>query len=156
MYCHKTYKTKVGRHNQNTSDFLQSLGWSCGSRVLVIFPDHFKELTPFSTWVRNDVVSTMKEGETIDKYTLHMSMPPTLEARLYQTMFAFGNHIRVSNVEEHLTTFDSGVAATFEWECRLGPNDRRPILAKLEYVGWVEEILELNYSVLRIMVLLCN
>jgi hypothetical protein len=98
----------------------------------------------------------MKQGETIDKYTLHMSMPPTLEARSYRTMFVFGNHICVSNVEKHLTTFDSGVATTFEWECRLGPNDWRLILAKLEYVGWVEEILELNYGVLKTMVLLCN
>jgi hypothetical protein len=71
-------------------------------------------------------------------------------------MFVFGNHICASSVEDHLTTFDSGVATTFEWECRLGPNDRRPIIAKLEYVGWVEEILELNYGVLKIVVLLCN
>jgi hypothetical protein len=27
---------------------------------------------------------------------------------------------------------------------------------KLEYIGWVEEILELNYKVLKIVVLLCN
>ncbi|CAM6062576.1 unnamed protein product [Sphagnum tenellum] len=98
----------------------------------------------------------MKEGETIDKYTLHVSMPPTLEARSYRTMFAFGNHFHVSNVEEHLTTFDSGVVATFEHECRSRPNDQRPILAKLEYVGWVEEILELNYGALKTMVLLCD
>jgi hypothetical protein len=108
MYCHKT---KVGRRNQDKNDFLQSLGRSCGSRVLVIFLDHLKELSPFSTWVRSDVVSTMKEGETIDKYTLHMSMPPTLEVRSHRIMFVFGNHIRISNVE-HLTTFDSGVAGT--------------------------------------------
>jgi hypothetical protein len=46
--------------------------------------------------------------------------------------------------------------ATFEQECVLGSNDQRPILAKLEYVGWVEEILELNYGVFNIVVLLCN
>ncbi len=104
--------------------------------------------------LKDAVVLAMKEGETIEKDVLHMSMPPTLEARLYQTMFAFGNQIHVSSVEEHLTTFDSGVVATFEQECRLGTNDWRPILAKLEYVGWVEEILELNYGVLKIVVLL--
>lgn len=30
-----------------------------------------------------------------------------------------------------------------------------PILVKLEYVGWVEEILALNYGVLNIVVMLC-
>ncbi len=41
-------------------------------------------------------------------------MPPTLEVRSYQTMYAFGNHIRVSSAEKHLATCDSGVAITFE------------------------------------------
>jgi hypothetical protein len=104
----------------------------------------------------NDVVSTMKEGETIDKYTLHVSMSPTFEARSYRTMFAFGNRFHVSNVEEHLTTFDSGMAATFEHECRSRPNDQRPLLAKIGVCRGVEEILELNYGVLKTMVLLCN
>jgi hypothetical protein len=38
----------------------------------------------------------------------------------------------------------------------IGLDDQRPIFAKLEYVGWVEEILELNYGVLNIIVLLRN
>jgi hypothetical protein len=55
-----------------------------------------------------------------------------------------------------LTTLNNGVATTFEQECILGPNEQKPIIAKLEYVGWVEEILELNYGVLKIVMLLCN
>jgi len=43
-----------------------------------------------------------------------MSMPPTLEAWSYSVMYVFGNHIWVSSVEEHLTTFDNVVVATFE------------------------------------------
>lgn len=72
-------------------------------------------------------------------------------------MLAFGNHNRVSNVKEHLTTQNNCiVAAIFEQECVSRPNDRRPMVAKLEYVGWVEEILELNYGILNFVVLLCN
>jgi hypothetical protein len=70
-------------------------------------------------------------------------------------MWAFVNRIHVSSVE-HLTTCDSGLAATFEQECVLGPNDSNLVLAKLDYVGWVEEILELNYGVLKTVVLFCN
>jgi hypothetical protein len=40
--------------------------------------------------------------------------------------------------------------------CFLGPNDQRHVVANLEYVGWVEEIMEVNYGVLNTMVLLCN
>jgi hypothetical protein len=67
-----------------------------------------------------------------------------------------GNHICVLSAEKHLTTSDCGVATTFEQECILGWNDQRPILAKLEYVGWAEKIFELNYGVLNTVVLLCN
>jgi hypothetical protein len=69
-------------------------------------------------------------------------------------MYVFGNHIHVASVEEHLTTRDNGLVATFEQAYVLGPNDQRLVIAR--YVGWVEEILELNYGVLNIVVLLCN
>ncbi len=43
-----------------------------------------------------------------------------------------------------MTTCGSGVMTKFEHECVLGPNDQCPILVKLEYVGWAEEILALT------------
>jgi hypothetical protein len=86
---------------------------------------------------------------------LHMSMPSTLKARSYWIMHVFDNHICVSSAkcQKHLT-FDNGVVTTFDHDCRSMPNVQWPILAKLEYVGWVEEILELNYGILKIVVLL--
>lgn len=74
-------------------------------------------------------------------------MPPTLEDRSYRSMYAFGNHIHVVSAKEHLTTHDNGVIATFEQACVLGSNDQRLVIAKLEYIGWVEEILELTIVV---------
>jgi hypothetical protein len=38
-----------------------------------------------------------------------MSMPPTLEATTCHAMYVFGNHLRVSSGEKHLTTRDSGI-----------------------------------------------
>jgi hypothetical protein len=38
----------------------------------------------------------------------------------------------------------------------LGPNEQQPVVAKLEYVGRIEEILELNYGVLNTIVFFCN
>jgi hypothetical protein len=73
-------------------------------------------------------------------------MPPTFNAKSYQTMWAFGNHLHVSSVEEHLTTCDNGVTSIFEQECVLRPIDQRWVFAKLEYVGWVDEISKLNYG----------
>jgi hypothetical protein len=61
-------------------------------------------------------------------------------------MYAYGNHIRVKNVETNLVTMDSGVVATFTTMCKSSGQDSSPIKANLEYVGWVEKILELDYG----------
>jgi hypothetical protein len=45
---------------------------------------------------------------------------------------------------------------TFEQECRIHSNDQNLITTSIEYVGWIEEILELNYGRFQIVILLCN
>jgi hypothetical protein len=44
-------------------------------------------------------VVALNDGDTIDEDIVHMSMPPTLKAMPYQTMYVYGNHIRVTTVE---------------------------------------------------------
>lgn len=70
--------------------------------------------------------------------------------------YFFGNHFKVANPKKHLTTNDNGVGIILKQECILRPNDESPILTKLEYIGWVEKNFELNYGVLKIVVLFCN
>ena len=62
----------------------------------------------------------------------------------------------MKSAERNLTIVDCGVAATFEQECRSGPQDQNTIMAQVEYVGWVEEILELDYGRFQVTVFLCN
>jgi len=102
---------------------------------------------PFATWIKASIIVALNDGDTIDNDIMHVSMPPTMEAMSYRTMYAYGNHIHVANAKEHLTINDCGLVAIFEQKCISSPNDQRLVLAKLEYVGQVEEILELNYGV---------
>ncbi len=62
-----------------------------------MFPYHLKEVLPFLEWIRNSITTTVKEENKIEKDAMHVSMPPTFEARSYQAMWVFGNHIRVSS-----------------------------------------------------------
>ena len=71
-------------------------------------------------------------------------------------MSAFGNHLCIASVEAHLKTYDSGVAATFSCSWVSGIKDKNPIVASIDYVGNVEEILELNYGGLKVTVLACR
>jgi len=118
-----------------------------------VFKYHLKEVIPFPKWIKNSIIIIVKEGDKIEKNVVHVSMPPTLEAKSYQALWVFGNHIRVSSVEKHLTTHDTGVTTIFEHECMSGPNYHRLVVAKLECVGWFEDILELNYRVLSLVLL---
>jgi len=76
---------EVAEQNKERHEFLHLLGGT-PSRALV-FPNNFKEVPPFLEQIRTTIVLGIKDGEHVDKDTLHMSMPPTLEARSYQTMY---------------------------------------------------------------------
>ncbi len=61
-------------------------------------------MPPFPVWIRTAISNAIKDGEEIDKDTLHMSMPPTL-GRSYHLIYALGKHIKVSslkNIQKHL------------------------------------------------------
>jgi hypothetical protein len=62
-------------------------------------------MPPFPLWTRNAISNAIKDGEEIDKDTLHMSMPPTLATRSYHLIYALGKHIKVSSlkiIQKHL------------------------------------------------------
>jgi hypothetical protein len=40
-----------------------------------------------------------------------------MEAMLYRTMYAYGNHIHVASAKKHLMINDCGIVATFEQKC---------------------------------------
>jgi hypothetical protein len=61
-------------------------------------------------------------------------------------MYALGNHLRVASVEQHLSAQDFGVVTTFEQECQSHSINRNPMMASLKYVGWIEEILKVNFG----------
>jgi hypothetical protein len=73
----------------------------------------------------------------------------------YCSVTAYGMHIRVRSAEEEKNTSDSSVAATFMQPRRGTENDAIPSLVPVEYVGWVEEIVELNYGGHCVIVLVC-
>ena len=79
---------------------------------------------------------------------------PSTTASRYRSMYGFGYHYRVRSAETHLKSSNSGIAATFLRECRFGMRDRNPVVAPVEYVGQLEEIIELDYSVFWQVVLI--
>ena len=62
----------------------------------------------------------------------------------------------VHSAEGILTTVNSGVDAAFFQHCCSSVHARNLKGANLEYVGWVEEILAVDYSRYELVVLYCN
>ncbi len=79
-----------------------------------MFPNDLAPLPPFAMWIKSSIALAIRNAEIIDKNMVHMSMPPTLEAMSYRSMYAYGNHICVSSAEKHLRTNDCGIMVTFE------------------------------------------
>lgn len=127
-----------------------------GRRIRFTFPRELQSLPPVSEWVQEEVQRQQQEGIAVDAMVVDTSRGPLLIAAAYKSMYAFGNHFRVLSSERPRKTCDSGVAATFTQLCRNSSRDGNPLSAEVEYVGHIEEILELNYRRHCLVVLVCD
>ena len=111
----------------------------------------------FHIWFPKAVIWAIEDGdEEVPQDVKALMLPPSDIAKSYRSMYAFGNHIRVRSAKAQWTTTDSGVAATFRQLCHVGIKDRNLRAVELEYVGWVEEILSVDYGHFEVVVLYCN
>jgi hypothetical protein len=106
--------------------------------------------------VQEEVRLERQSGVRVDAMVVDIARGPMNVAAAYKSMYAFGNHFRVLSSETPLKTCDSGVAATFRQVCRNGIRDANQTNADVEYVGHIEEILELNYRRHCLVVLVCD
>ena len=118
------------------------------------FPAELAELPPFGLWLKQTVAEKVASGVEVDPDVEAISKFPAPIAMKYRSMYAYGYKYRVQSAETSLKTCDSGIAATFVRECRFGIRDQNPVFAPVEYVGSLEEILELNYGTLKQVVLI--
>ena len=123
----------------------------------VPFPPELAGPKTFSAWLEELVEErTSIDPEGVEADVKCLSKLPSEMATKYRSMWAFGNHPCMAGVEQHLKTCDSCVAATFRrpWRSRAG--DLNPVVGDVEYVGQLEEIVELNYRGLCVIVLFCS
>lgn len=126
-------------------------------RRVVPYPPELAEPKPFTEWLEETVYQRFTENaESVEADVLALSKVPSELATKYRSMWAFGNHLRLASAETHLKTCDSGVAAIFRRPCRAGLRDQNHVLADVEYVGQVHEIIEVNYGRLCVIVLFCS
>ncbi|KAG0572319.1 hypothetical protein KC19_VG084600 [Ceratodon purpureus] len=117
------------------------------------FPPHLSEIQPFPEWLRDTVQAQILTDMYVDEMVEAISKFPLLVAKKYCSLYSYGYHLRVQSAEEHLKTCDSGIAGTFIRACRAGVGDRNIVVAPVEYVGSLDEIIELDYGIFTQVVL---
>ena len=127
-----------------------------GRRTRFAYPASLSKILEFAQWVIEEVRRDQQVGGILDPMVVDTARGPLNVAHAYKSMYAFGNHYRVLSSEQPLRTCDSGVAATFKQVCRNGSRDVNQVNADVEYVGHIEEILELNYRRHCVVVLVCD
>ena len=121
------------------------------------YPLGMEEIAPFAKWLEEDVQKAMEEGEEIPNDVQDSSKLPSLQAKKFKSMFAYGYHYRVKSAEQRSTsTCDSGMAAIFHQPCRSGRRDQNVVNEDLEYIGQIQEIVELNYGKHYTVLLICD
>ena len=58
-----------------------------------------KAVAAYEKWILSAISDAINDGEKIDEEIIQLSIPPTLKATAYRSMFAYGNHIRVKSAE---------------------------------------------------------
>lgn len=120
------------------------------------FPPELSEVSPFPEWLRDSVQRQIESGVYVDEMVEATSKFPSMLAQKYRSMYCYGYHLRVQSAEQGLKTCDSGIAGTFIRPCRSGVGDRNVIMAPVEYVGNLDEIIELDYGIFTQVVLVAS
>jgi hypothetical protein len=110
----------------------------------------------FRDWLQEAVAIAAESGDKPSEDIIEASKLPDRRATGYRTMYANGMHLRIRTAEEEKITCDSAVASAVWKRSRSTDTNAGGQLDKMEYVGWVEEILELNYRTHCVIVLLCS
>lgn len=99
----------------------------------------------------------MRSGNDVfEDDVVALSMPLSMRARSFKSMRAYGQQFRVCSSEANLITSDCGVTVTSETVQRSGISDAHTVTGPVTYYGKVQEILELDYGSLKLVVLLCD
>jgi hypothetical protein len=111
---------------------------------------------PFIAWFPAIVKWEMGAGLHMVDDVLDLVLLPSLDAKSYRSMYAYGKHICVQGAKADFSTCNNGVAATFSQSYRVSRKDQNQREENLEYVGWVEEIIGVDYGKFELLLMYCK
>ena len=71
-------------------------------------------------------------------------------------MWAYGRHYHVERIDLKRRSFDCGVMVYFKQSSRASSKDKNIIEGNLQYVGKIQEIIELDYRSFKCCIFKCR
>jgi hypothetical protein len=114
-------------------------------------------MSDFGLWLQEEIERQNNVGVDVDPDVEDIAVFLNQVAIAYWAIRAYGMHLRCWSVEVGSQTADSAVAATFvqSTSLELVQASQQPS-QYVEYVGSIEEILEIDYGRHCVMVLVCS
>ena len=127
-----------------------------GRQRHIYYPQDLQNVPKFQDWLLQGIEAATNSEEKPSAEEVQESRLPETVATSYRAMYAHGMHLRIRTAEEEKVTCDSAVAAAVLRRNRGRSSDRGGQVQKTEYVGWIEEIVELDYRNHCCVVLVCS
>jgi hypothetical protein len=152
MYLIRKYKEAWAERATAREEFRRTNPTRTGRRYIP-YPRELAEYPKFAEWLSREVTLAVNRSERVQIEVQDAARLPERKAMSFRSMWAHGMHIRIRTAEVNNVTSDCGIAATFE---RQDPEGEFGDVVNIEYVGTVEEILELDYRSHCCLVLVCD
>jgi hypothetical protein len=141
LYCRKYEEACVERAAERAT-FTRAFNERYGRQACIHYPQALRGLPKFVDWLSREVRASMNGVEKPSADEIQESRQSERVGTAYRAMYAHGMHLRIRSTEEEKVTYDSAVVLRHSRGRTL---DRAGQFEIVEYVGWIEEILELDY-----------
>jgi hypothetical protein len=155
LFVRKYAEAFQARARERTA-FNEAFASRYGRRAVINYPIKLNRLLEFVEWLKEEVAKAMQSNDKPAKDVYKASRLLERVAMGYKAMYEYGMYLRIWEAEEDKVTCDIGVAAAV-WECKRSKDyEAMDNLDSAENVGWMEEILELNYQSPCYIIVLCS
>lgn len=154
MLCREYMATRIERWEEEET--FKIMFCRCHPFVAVQYLVELHDFPCFSSWLIMQVRNQWQAGKYMDDDVVQSAQSPEMYAISHCKMYAFSMHFHVCSAKGGLVTRDLCVAVSFTWQVPWGLQNGQPVKTIKEYVGYIEEILELDYQKHCTTVLMCD
>ena len=138
------YSIENDRRAAAKTEWMRANGRALRERTITL-PSDLEPLPSFRHWINEAVHDAIRGGMVVPQNVQDLARGPSQYARTITSCWATDRHFRIARLDANrITTSDKGVGAMYWQHSISGPRDMEPVRSKMEYFGYLEEIVTNN------------